>query len=294
MRTLRIGTKLALASGAGILLVIGMAASQLIGNADVGDAVSGAVAQQELQQKINRIDLDLQQMTLAHRDILLSSSADGLASALKGLDDAKASAQDILGKAAALDPDNTAQLQAISAQLMDYATAVHDIADRQNTVIASSDQVKDLSAKWTAALSGFISSAEVVNLANQRDVVAELNVVKATIDESRTQFWRFLTTHDGTLVAQMTKKIDNGANRIKRLKSSVAKDDFGVKADALVAVATALSTSVSAVTQAALEQDAINKDRAKPTAAAVDKLVAQAITVATGQWVRRSGPAGTA
>ena len=279
-RTLRIGTKLAIASGLGILLVIGMAASQLIGNADVADAVSGAVAQQALQQKINRISFDLQQMTLAHRDILLSSSADGLASALKGLDDARTNAQDMLAKAAALNPENAGQLQPVAAQLMAYAAAVHDIADRQRTVIASSDQVKDLSAKWTAALSGFISSAEVVNLANQRDVVAELNVVKATIDESRTQFWRFLTTHDGSLVAQMTKKIDNGANRIKRLKSSVGKDDFGVRADALIAIASALSTAVTAVTQAALDEDAIDKDRAKPTAAAVDKLVAEAIAAA--------------
>ncbi|WP_439373805.1 methyl-accepting chemotaxis protein [Bradyrhizobium sp. DASA03120] len=75
VRNLRIGTKLAIASALGIILVVCMIASQLVGNGNVRGSNAAAVAQLELAREAVEAKLAARSMQLAVRDIRLAGNA---------------------------------------------------------------------------------------------------------------------------------------------------------------------------------------------------------------------------
>ncbi|WFU26718.1 HAMP domain-containing methyl-accepting chemotaxis protein [Bradyrhizobium sp. CB1717] len=75
VRNLRIGTKLAIASALGIILVVCIIASQLVGNGNVRGSNKAAVAQLELAREAVEAKLAARSMQLAVRDIRLAGNA---------------------------------------------------------------------------------------------------------------------------------------------------------------------------------------------------------------------------
>ncbi|MBR0975153.1 MULTISPECIES: methyl-accepting chemotaxis protein [Bradyrhizobium] len=85
VQNLRIGTKLAIASALGILLVLSMIASQLAGNGSVRGSNQAAFAQLELARDAIEAKLLLRGMQLAVRDIRLASNSGELQKASETL-----------------------------------------------------------------------------------------------------------------------------------------------------------------------------------------------------------------
>ncbi|HEX5518269.1 MAG TPA: methyl-accepting chemotaxis protein, partial [Pseudolabrys sp.] len=71
IQNLRIGTKLAVASALGILLVAAMIAGQIVGNGNVRHSNESALAQQVLARDAVEATLALRSMQLSARDIRL-------------------------------------------------------------------------------------------------------------------------------------------------------------------------------------------------------------------------------
>jgi hypothetical protein len=85
IQNLRIGTKLAIASAFGIVLVVAMIASQLVGNGNVRQSTEAALVQQELARDAIEAKLGLRGMQLAVRDIRLANSQGELQKASEAL-----------------------------------------------------------------------------------------------------------------------------------------------------------------------------------------------------------------
>jgi hypothetical protein len=74
VQNLRIGTKLAVMSAFGMLLVIAMIASQIVGNGNVRRSNQAAFAQQELARDAIEAKLWVRSMQLSARDFRLTNS----------------------------------------------------------------------------------------------------------------------------------------------------------------------------------------------------------------------------
>ncbi len=85
IQNLQIGTKLAIASAFGIVLVVAMIASQLIGNGNVRHSNQAALAQQELARDAVEAKLGIRGMQLAVRDIRLANNQGDLQKASEAL-----------------------------------------------------------------------------------------------------------------------------------------------------------------------------------------------------------------
>src|SRR5215475_5151748 len=85
VQNLRIGTKLAVTSAFGILLVVAMIASQLVGNGNVRRSNEAAFAQQELARDAVEAKLGARSMQLSVRDIRLANNAGELQKASESL-----------------------------------------------------------------------------------------------------------------------------------------------------------------------------------------------------------------
>src|SRR5471032_2728976 len=75
IQNLRIGTKLAITSALGVLLVGSMIASQIYGNAGVRQTYQGVIVQQTIMKDAIEAKASLQGMQIGVRDVRLANTA---------------------------------------------------------------------------------------------------------------------------------------------------------------------------------------------------------------------------
>jgi methyl-accepting chemotaxis protein len=119
----RIGTKLAVISGLGILLVTGMMLSTLHGNSSVRDANSVALAQEQSAQEVEAVRASARGMQIGVRDLRLASSKEDLQKALDYIAERKKSADEVLNTLARLGSQENREL---GAQLRDLLNKYDD------------------------------------------------------------------------------------------------------------------------------------------------------------------------
>jgi methyl-accepting chemotaxis protein len=134
---LRIGTKLALIQGMGILLVVGMIANAVYGSMSVNQASETATTQQLLALDLSEAKSDIRIMAIQVRDIRLAQENVDIQTAVKNLETRQASASKLI-----LDnipkvrvPENKERLQKAATLLNDYAVVAKQVAGIRSRVM---------------------------------------------------------------------------------------------------------------------------------------------------------------
>ncbi|MBB4370941.1 methyl-accepting chemotaxis protein [Bradyrhizobium sp. cir1] len=176
VRNLRIGTKLAIASALGILLVLCIIASQLVGNGNVRGSNKAAVVQLELARDAVEAKLAARSMQLAVRDIRLAGNAAELQKAGESLLDRSRALNDIADSMLKLShsEENRARIQKLKSLSADYLKGAQQNAAIRGEVIAL--------AKTDAAGAAKLSE-EVVRLAREvtLPIAAQLDTITGEI-----------------------------------------------------------------------------------------------------------------
>ncbi|WP_063691908.1 methyl-accepting chemotaxis protein [Bradyrhizobium stylosanthis] len=139
VRNLRIGTKLAIASAIGILLVLCIIASQFVGNGNVRNSSKAAVAQLELAREAVEAKLAARSMQLAVRDVRLA----GNPAELQKAGDALVARADVLNKVAeamlklSQAPENRTRMEKLKSLGADYLKAARQVAAIRGEAIAA-------------------------------------------------------------------------------------------------------------------------------------------------------------
>src|SRR5262245_53987858 len=135
--SLRIGTKLALIQGIGVVLVIGMIANALYGNASVKEASKSATTQQSLALDLSEAKSNIRILAIQVRDIRLAQENVDIEKAVKNLEMRQAQASKLI-----LDnipkvrlPENKERLQKAAALLNDYVVAAKQVAAIRSRVM---------------------------------------------------------------------------------------------------------------------------------------------------------------
>jgi methyl-accepting chemotaxis protein len=126
----RIGTKLAVSAGTGIVLVAGMMLNQQLSAGSVEQAMEKATAQQSVLQATSDILVDVQRSQLAVRDIRLAKSPEEAKKFLTAVHTRAEEMQRVLDAAIAkiVRPENRERLQRAKKLADDYAAGAGDIA----------------------------------------------------------------------------------------------------------------------------------------------------------------------
>ena len=138
IQNLRIGTKLAVASALGILLVAAMIAGQIVGNGNVRHSNESALAQQVLARDAVEATLALRSMQLSARDIRLASNPADLQKANDSLLERSRSFSDAVEAMLKLSRslENRARMEELKRLLMVYLEGVHQLASIRSEAIA--------------------------------------------------------------------------------------------------------------------------------------------------------------
>ncbi|MDN4988610.1 HAMP domain-containing protein [Bradyrhizobium arachidis] len=138
IQNLRIGTKLAVASAFGILLVIALNASQFIGNGNVRRASEAAVAQQQLAREAVEAKLAARSMQLAVRDIRLANNPGELQNAGDALIERSKTFARVVEQMLKLSraPENRERIERLSGLGANYVKGAKQVASVRGEALA--------------------------------------------------------------------------------------------------------------------------------------------------------------
>ncbi|MBR0713601.1 methyl-accepting chemotaxis protein [Bradyrhizobium liaoningense] len=139
IQNLRIGTKLAIASALGILLVAAMIASQLVGNGKVRHSNEAALEQQALARDAVEAKVALRSMQLSARDIRLAGNPAELQKASDSLIERSSSLNRTIEEMLKLShaPENRARLEKLKSLTPVYLKGVQQLASIRSEAIAA-------------------------------------------------------------------------------------------------------------------------------------------------------------
>ncbi|MCA1392366.1 HAMP domain-containing protein [Bradyrhizobium sp. IC3123] len=140
VQNLRIGTKLAIASALGVLLVGAMIASQMLGNAGIRESSQSALAQQQIARDAVKAEAAVRGMQLAVRDLRLANSPADIQKAVQNLGDRQKSTNALVDEMLKLshEAENRARMEKLRSLAANYEKAAQQIAGVRGEALAAS------------------------------------------------------------------------------------------------------------------------------------------------------------
>src|SRR3954464_9276482 len=127
---LRIGAKLAVMQGVGVMLVVGMIANAIYGNSTVKTASESAASQQALALDLSDARSAIRIMAIRVRDIRLAQESVDIDAAVKGIDEQQKLASTLIQRnmSKIRVPENRERLEKAAALLNEYAAVAKQVA----------------------------------------------------------------------------------------------------------------------------------------------------------------------
>jgi methyl-accepting chemotaxis protein len=197
---LRIGTKLAIASGVGILLVAGMLFNQWRSDGAVTTAVQGMANQKDITFHVASGQGNFRRAQVNVRDIRLASDAEAVNKLAGELRESVQLGLAEVDQALALAkmPENRQRLQKIRALGEEYGVAGNELAAAQLERLSLIKKMNDVAPNWSKEMSALFSASELGNLPNRSDIEKLLLQADLALNASRVAVWAYGFTRDKT------------------------------------------------------------------------------------------------
>jgi methyl-accepting chemotaxis protein len=142
LSNIRIGTKLGIMSGIAILLVVGLFAAQMYGNAAVGSATQAAARQNTVTLAMAETKASLRGMQVGLRDVRLANTAADLEKAGKFFAARAASANEFIDQALniAASPENIARMKKLKSDAAEYEAGGNELIKLRGEIIAQQSE----------------------------------------------------------------------------------------------------------------------------------------------------------
>jgi methyl-accepting chemotaxis protein len=280
---LRIGTKLAITSGLGVLLVIAMIVNEQVSNNTVDQLMRLVVQHETVAANANAAEDALRRVVIAGRDIRAALTPDDLAKAQQSLRQAASDGESVLAKLErnAVFSENRERFGQILAMSKDYFGDVAAIANKQAELIASLDKREQALRGWNSALATLLASSELVTHPARRDIEADVRGADSIFKDARIAAWRALATVDVSQLDRIGKVDDQAMALLKHARGLAADAALARPLDELAAQLSRFAEIQSAAITTLAAQHTEQAERALKTGNAVRDLLAQASDFAT-------------
>ncbi|HMK80380.1 MAG TPA: methyl-accepting chemotaxis protein [Xanthobacteraceae bacterium] len=282
---LRIGTKLAIVSGAGILFVIGMIVTQVIGDAAVQRANETADRQRTITQLATDAKAAVRGMMIAARDVRLAQTPDDVGKALTYLHAREEAVKRYADEALKLVrlPENRARFGKIKSDAETYAALIGKLASGKGELFDFVDKRNANGAAWTKQFGALLSSPALEKLARAAEVERALRGVGQMYDDARLATWRYAATGDISQVDRIDQTLANTLGAIEKICKDIDDKTLAAGLDGIVTLATENKALMDQYVRISTEQATLVRERTLPLAGAMDEAAAQIVTAAEQQ-----------
>jgi methyl-accepting chemotaxis protein len=262
----RIGSKLAIASGIGVVLVCGMMVNEQLSNGEVEGLTKLVVQHDEVAASAISATEALRRITLANRELRAALSKDALQKIHADLQQAASDGVKILSKleSEAVFAENRERFGKIRSLFEDYAAAGRDMADRQAELIDNIGKREEALEAWSKAYAAILASPAMPGLAFRREIELDIREADSVFKDARIAAWRVIATNEAVQIERITKIDAQATETLKRARNLADDKSVGDAIDAMVALIGKFAAAQQAALAATTAQQRIQSERAAP------------------------------
>jgi methyl-accepting chemotaxis protein len=281
---LKIGSKIAISAGLGILLVAGLVANQYFSNEAIAvevkfvnqnhfnkaDAMAGAAAVQRNYIAVEDIPLA---WPVAQVDKILETLRTGTAEATRQFD-------------SAMNRANRATTKAIynnlKTQTAAYLTAATELATARKASLDALTRGELAAANFTKMLDALQSSPVLAGLSNQREMQGNLRRAGTALAAAQAATWRFAVTGEAEQKERAGRDAERTIEALKGARGLADHAGIAAEIDALLAAAVNVKSIADEMIKLEAAKIRVRDERVQPVAGEINKGVEHAVATALG------------
>jgi methyl-accepting chemotaxis protein len=266
---LRIGAKLGLSAGAGVVLVVGMIASGQVQNANREAAAAEIKSSFELRGAIAAFELTTRRLLIANRDLRLAMNGQQTEDAVTRIRTLAADGQKQLARVGELGTEVKDQVARIGELYGRYVGGLAEIGTTQVQVMKLREEQDQLLADWTKA-----SEAAGKLAAKTPTVEKALIQADAAFKDARAAMWAYFVRGGDQRLARSRKSIDDAANLLPDGVVLASVRGLSEQIDQLLATAPRYKEVMEKVLLLNAQQTELMTKRTTPSREEMDKALA--------------------
>jgi methyl-accepting chemotaxis protein len=272
---LRIGAKLGLSAGVGVLLMGGILVNEQSSFNNLAGLYQTVEKQTGVRENLLTAATDLRTGQMMRRGVLLAATADQVDRALEDLRKNTAQGVARINKAFELsgNPENRARMQKIIATTEVYIGGVVDMGKAQKEIILAREAFNKGAASWDERIRPLLRAPALGQAAR-----IEMREADGSMGTARRLFWQYASTRERAEAEKIAGVLRDV--RAYLAKAKQAAEDGDATIDGLGPIAQILQDSTNAAMNADLQQSRITDERTQPSTALIDGELAQASGVA--------------
>lgn len=277
----RIGAKLAISAGLGVILVGVMLGFQHFGGSAVERATDTALEQRRLSQVATDMKASVRGMMIGLRDIRLAQTAEDLKKAEAYLHAREDSVVKFLNEAAKLVrlPEDRERIEKARSLASTYKSVGKDIATEKAELFALGGKLNGNA--WRAQYATVLKAPEFSKSAKAREIETALRDAEDSFNDARTAGWRYAATSDAAQAQRTGASSDRSLATLRKLGGEIDDKSLARLVEGLIQPVTDYKTGFTRYVQLNGHIAALVRDRGLPTAsemgAIADKIVSGAI-----------------
>src|SRR6478672_5683244 len=279
----RIGTKLGLSLGLGVLLVAGMIVSEQINSNIIEALVATADKQQASVNESTNTEVLMQKAQIAGRDLRMAQSAAQVDSLLVQLQQVGREADLVLSSLDALTvtADQRKRFNDLKELSANYIAALSDIGSKRAAILSLFMKLDEAETKWTRSMNIVINSEEFSFLPNMNATDSLIREAESAFKDARTAAWRYFVLSESSQVLRISGAADLATRKLGFARRDVTNDVVARGIDGLSAIVPEYIGTLKSITDTIDLQNRIQAEQVGPAEAAARLLLDRAIAVST-------------
>jgi methyl-accepting chemotaxis protein len=279
----RIGAKLGLSAGIGVLLVGVMLTNQMIGESSVASSAGDAIAQRMLSQIATDMKDSARGMMLGVRDLRLAQTAEDEQKAMVMVQARGESVAKHANEALKLIhlPENRERVEKVKTLASDYIGLGRDIGAAKAEIFAITVKRQENGDAWRKQYAAANKALEASQSSKAGEIERALYEAAALFDNARTAGWRYAAIGEAAQIPRMMETTDKASAQLQSLRARADDKAFAGAVDGLIPVIAEFKSIMSRYVEVNQQVAVLVRDKALPTAREMgelaDKVAAAAI-----------------
>jgi methyl-accepting chemotaxis protein len=280
---MRIGMKLGISAGLGVVLVVAMIVNEQSGTSAVERQNAVAQRQQTVALEVANAERLLRRAQLAGRDLRAARKPDEIDAARSELQQVAIAAEERLAmlEKDALRAENRERFGKIRSLFKDYVTALMDLGNQQNEILDLFVERDKVASKWSRGVNIVVNSPELAFTANGKDVEFDVYEAASAFKEARIAAWRYVALAEASQIETISRSAEQTQKQLGYARGRTTTQSVLTGIDSLLAIVPEFTGVLTATTKAIDAQNRIQADRAGPVEADIRGLLNQAVATAT-------------
>ncbi|BAM86368.1 putative methyl-accepting chemotaxis receptor/sensory transducer [Bradyrhizobium oligotrophicum S58] len=291
----RIGTKLGVTAGFGVVLVAGMLANQIVGNRSIAELTELAVINMANKSNAQGADAALLRAQISQQDIARAATAERLQAGLQTLEkNLTAAGSEVEAARQRATRAVARELYGDIRSLIDKAAAAGaDFAKARAEVIDKAASRSQAADAWQRSFPKLMTLPGLVSSPIHFSMETELRAADAALASASAASWRFAMTADPALRDSVISDVDRLVAALQEARTLARENELQAGIDQLLAIATTFKSAALDNFKADEASRRIFDEKVVATDSEIRKRLGEGVKIATDMLALRQNQLAT-